>query len=143
MRYLLFIAPAFALGSCATYMNEPIRKMDVITNKPALVIVNDDTLRSKYNKTHLAVARSKKPVTITTITDSIKKSVTVKPRSSFAYFANVLCNYGIGLLVEKNHPKRYTYPRRVYIDVADTSTSYFTNQNFPVSRNNRPANHPR
>jgi hypothetical protein len=64
-------------------------------------------------------------LTIEVISDSTKKTLTLPPISSFAYYVNILYTCGIAMLVEKNHPKRYSYPGKIYLNSSDTNSRYF------------------
>jgi hypothetical protein len=77
------------------------------------------------NKKEIWINRSSEPLEITVESTGNKKTVVVKAKNSFMYWAN-LYNYGIGMLIDKNNPKRYYYPRTIYLDLQDTLTTYQT-----------------
>jgi hypothetical protein len=111
------------LSSCATLLNGRKATIDVHTTRPSTITVGV----FEYNvqkKVTIAVPRSKEPLVIKVVADSLEKEVSVKAKTSFAVYANLLFNYGLGLLVDLKNPKRYTYPRHVYLDILDTTTQY-------------------
>ena len=41
------------------------------------------------------------------------------------YWVNIPYSYGIGMLVDMNNPKRYSYPKRIYINSTDSRSNYY------------------
>jgi hypothetical protein len=123
----LLIPPLLCiLTSCASIMNGDKTTTIVHINRFTMLVVNGDTLRINQNGTPLTLPRSKQPVNIVAITDSQRANITMKPRSSFAWYANIFCNYGLGMLLEINNPKRYTYPRNLYLAPEDSLRRFQT-----------------
>lgn len=106
-------------------MNESHKNVTVYTTKPSRIILNRDTINTINNKVKLSVERKKQPIKITVSTDSVSKTIEVDSKKSIAYWCNIICNYGIGMLVDREKPKRYSYPRRIYINSADTISQYY------------------
>lgn len=106
-------------------MNEPHKKISVYTTKPSEIILNNDTLNTVDNKVILIVERRNENLNIQAIADSMTKTFEVEPINSFHYWGNIFTNYGIGMLVDRNNPKRYSYPRRIYLNSSDTSSQYY------------------
>ncbi len=88
------------------------------------IVVNNDTIKTINNKANLTVKRKKEELRITAYTDSLSKNLRIKPKNSSAYWDNILL-YGIGMLIDMNNPKRYSYPQKIYINSADTINRYF------------------
>ena len=65
-------------------------------------------------------------MTITAYNDTVSKTVSVKAGNSFAFWFNLYnLPYGlIGFLVDWKNPKRYTYPRNVYLDLTNRDSTY-------------------
>ena len=125
MKQLITILITSCLfSSCATLLNQPTAYVTVKTTKPALIISGTDSVETKENKAVLTLERSKNPIVLTTISDSLKSQITVKARNSIAYKYNVF-NLGIGALIEKGSPKRYEYPWTVKIDPSDTTSRVY------------------
>ena len=125
MRQVLFILIAsILLSSCATIMNQPYKNVKVYTTEASRIIYRHDTIKTKNNKANLWVERKKELLSIVAITDSITKTIEVKPRNSFMYWSNIPY-FGIGMLVDMKNPKRYSYPKRIYINSADTISKYY------------------
>ena len=121
--FYTLIASIF-LTSCATIVNQPYKYVTVHTTKPSNIIFKHDTINAIDNKVHLKVERKNESLSIVTTTDSLVKSIRIEPKSSIMYWSNICFNYGIGMLVDMNNPKRYSYPNKIYINSADTSGNY-------------------
>ena len=93
--------------SCASLFNRPARPMTLITDAPARVIVYDDTLSTIHNEIKFMVGRQKDPLPITVFNDAVSKNLSIVSHNSFAYWANLGFLYGLGMLDDKDNPKRY------------------------------------
>lgn len=113
------------LTSCASLLNQPYRAITVHTDRPAKVTGPLHTLPTVNNAATLAVPRSREPVTIRVESDSGQREVKVRPFNSFGWYANILFNYGLGMLVDRHNPRRYSYPRHVYLAASDTAREYY------------------
>jgi len=106
-------------------MNQPYKNMTIYTIKPSEIILKQDTIQTTDNKANLRVERKKETLNIVITTDSLTKTVEIEPKNSSLYWSNIFCNYGMGMLVDKNNPKRYSYPQRIYINSSDTINRYY------------------
>lgn len=75
----------------------------------------DSSLKVPGERTSVYAQRSRNPLIINLQIDTAKKTLLITPKSSAAYWLNICFNYGIGMLVDKNNPKRYALPRRIYL----------------------------
>jgi hypothetical protein len=98
--------------------------MHIRTTRPTRIVHGNDTIETIKNKALLTLERRKEPITITTITDSLKNQIIINSRNSIAFKYNIF-NLGIGMLVDKNDPKRYDYPWIVRINPTDTSIKIY------------------
>lgn len=121
--YILILT--IMLSSCATIFNQPYKNITIYTTEPSKIVYKQDTVETQDNKAHLEVKRQKETLSIVAITDSLTKSITVKPKNSSMYWANLCLLYGVGMLVDMENPKRYSYPERIYINSADTISKYY------------------
>ncbi|MDR2908103.1 MAG: hypothetical protein LBU91_08970 [Bacteroidales bacterium] len=111
------------MTSCATLFNRPYKNVTIHTTEPSKLIVEQDTIQTVDNKAHLRVKRQEKLLPIVAVTDSLTKSILVEPRNSGAYWLN-LYYYGIGMLVDMNNSKRWTYPGKIFINSSDATSDY-------------------
>ena len=125
------IAFSLLFTSCATLFNSPVQKIFISTDKKIKVLSVDNT--TLVDSTLLGIDRTKsyyiprtnKPLSVRLQIDSTQKIVTLKPKSSFAYWYNICSNYGIGMLIDKDNPKRYGYSNRNYLKLEDTMIKVF------------------
>ncbi len=106
-------------------MNRPYKNMTIYTTEPSEIILYQDTIKTTDNKANLIIERKKETLNIVVTTDSLKKTVEIEPKSSFMYWSNIFFNYGIGMLFDKNNPKRYSYPQKIYINSSDTISRHY------------------
>ena len=112
------------ITSCATIFNLPHKNVTIYTTEPSTIIYKQDTVNTIDNKVHLRVERKNEPLSIIAATDSLSKSIEIKQINSAMYWANLYPFYGIGMLVDKNNPKRYSYPEKIYINSANAVSGY-------------------
>src|SRR5664279_5352002 len=91
--------------SCASLFNRPVRPMTLITDAPARVVVNNDTLSTTHNEIKFLVRRQKAPLPITVFNDAVSKNLSIVSHNLFAYWANLGFLYGLGMLDDKDNPK--------------------------------------
>jgi hypothetical protein len=120
MKHTLYtLIVLILLSSCAATTNQPYKKVIVYTTEPSKIIHKYDTISTINNKANLWVERKKEPLSIIATTDSITKTIEIK--------SNLL-----PMLFDRNNPKRYSYPKRIYINSADTISKYYR---YSQSRN--------
>lgn len=114
--------------SCATVLNKSIKTIYITTTTPAKIVVNQDTILTYVSKVPIEIKRQPKDLNINVSNDSINKEVLFAYKNSFAYWLNIYPTplFWTGFLIDKNNPKRYTYPKRIYFNMADTSNTYLS-----------------
>lgn len=123
---VLFLLIPWLFGSCATILNSPVQTIRIATDTSIrhMEVVDCVKIDSVFHK-HPAgyiVKRENTPLVIHLYTDTGQRTVLLRPRSSFMYWFNIYCNYGIGMLVDKDNPKRYGYPVYNYFTAAGPDT---------------------
>jgi hypothetical protein len=125
-QMLYILAVLILMSSCATILNMPYTNVKVYTTESSKIIYRYDTIKTVNNEANLWIERKNKPVSIIATSDAnISKTIEIKPKNSFMYWVNIPYTYGIGLLVDMNNPKRYSYPKRIYINSADTISKWY------------------
>lgn len=122
-----FIVPfLLSLTSCATIFNKPTTRIDIHTKNPASIVVNKDTIKTRENRAAFIVERNSKPLLLESITDSVSKTYSIKPRLSAMFFSNLLIfPYGLpGGIIDFFSVRKYTYPSRIFINPSDKTTGY-------------------
>ncbi|WP_017258183.1 hypothetical protein [Pedobacter arcticus] len=124
LTVLYLVTLALVLSSCATILNSRKTTLNVYTNQPTQLIVANDTLKNTITSRTITVDRNKNELKMVIFNDSLQKTLNIKPFSSLAYWANLGFYYGIGMLIDRNNPKRYGYPKMVYVDLEDNRNEY-------------------
>jgi hypothetical protein len=123
-KTITFLVLTFLFSSCATVLNRRTKRLDIITNIPAKVQINNNILTSVNNRTKIQNLRDIRPLTLSVFNDSISKDLVLDSRSSFAYWFNIYANCGLGMLIDNSNPKRYGYPRRIWVDMTNNKNNY-------------------
>jgi hypothetical protein len=84
----------------------------------------DSVLPYKDSSRKYYVRRSRDFLKVNLQIDSSKKSIFLKPKNSFAFWLN-FSNYGIGMLIDKNNPKRFAYSNSYHLIAGDTSNKRY------------------
>lgn len=105
-------------GSCATVLNGPTQTIHLAKGAGVrhLSVEGHTPADSSFQTGALlySVARSRVPLVIHLDTDTGQRTVVLKPHISLAFWLNIYFNYGLGMLVDMNSPKRYSYPAFSY-----------------------------
>lgn len=123
IRCLIVGSVAVIIVSCATIRNSCNVPVSIYADKNSKIIFGRDTLKS-LNPTLINATRQKSPLRLTIITDSVSHQLIVNSFYSLNYYFNIASNYGIGMLVDKKNPKRYAYPKRLYLTNTKDSVTY-------------------
>lgn len=101
-------------------------RMDIHTKSPALIVVNNDTMQTSNEVASFMVTRSKKPLPVVSIVDTISKIYMIKSQISPVFLSNLLLGYaGIpGLIIDAHSNKAYSYPEHIFINPAESKTKY-------------------
>jgi hypothetical protein len=119
-------------SSCATLLNQPVQKIFISTDKNIKSVVvrqsmlTDSSLTSAAADKGYYVRRSSQPLVVELQLDSTRKTIVLKAKNSFAFWFNIYCNYGIGMLIDKDNNLRYGYSKRNYFAVVDSTIKKFS-----------------
>lgn len=124
--YILTVPVVLILSSCATMFNSKTTDLIISSSIPASFIINTDTINNSTKNAYISVARDNKPLIVTAFNDTISKTVTVKPHSSFAYWLNAYPNLHLwtGFWIDTKTQKRFAYPKTIYIDLQKRDSAY-------------------
>lgn len=114
------------INSCATILNSPAQRIDIITNKHADVAINGAVLANVNKRTKIIALRDIRPVEFSVFNDTLSKQLVLGSRNSTAYWLNLYPSLGLGMLIDKDSPKRYAYPKRVYVDMTNNMETFTT-----------------
>lgn len=139
--FLLLLIATLGLSSCISVRNHPYTGIKV-KSQPGSQIVYDcdryhllvtqddppighfdcDTYKMR-NYNYLVATRTPDAIPLTIINDTTQRTIYIKPHLSLRYYANIL-NFGIGFKRDRHIPHRFTYPRRVFVNMHDTGNYY-------------------
>lgn len=121
----VFVLPVF-LSSCATLLNGPAQNIQITADEKIRrvsiekALFTDSTAREATGTGIYLVRRSHETLFIHAQLDSGEKIIRLQPHNSFAFWFNIE-NYGVGMLIDYNNPKRYGYRRQNYLALKDTA----------------------
>jgi hypothetical protein len=115
---------AFGLSSCATILNSRKERVDIIPTVPARAVVGLDTIEMVKNRIRLNVPRSEQALRVKLLAGKFANEYQIESKNSFAYWFNLYANYGIGMLIDQDNPKRYSYPSRIYLNPLNPNAQY-------------------
>lgn len=122
---LLFVI-CFSLSSCFSILNSPRKSIEIHTKQPTSVIFGKDTLTKRPKEKVIIVKRGETPINITVFTDSLKKDVQINPSYSLMYYVSIHPNWNFksGSFLDGLSKRKYTYPKKVFVKLNDTISSY-------------------
>ena len=118
-KNIFIILLGLLFTSCATILNSEVQKISITTDKRIKVVSVDNSMKKIGEVNSFFVERGENPVVVNLLVDTIKQKLLVKPHNSVAYLANIAYNYGIGMLVDMDNPKRYAFPKRMDLKMKD------------------------
>src|SRR3954463_7568514 len=118
LKLFLLLFGTLSLTSCATILNGRATyvKLTVISPSPSVVVKDHDTIKATCEPVTVVTERSKKPLRLTVLNDSVSKNIFIKSRTSFAFWLNAYPGLWPGFIIDWKRPDRYAYPRRLYVD---------------------------
>lgn len=136
MYKLICISSVFLLCSCATVFNKKHTRLEVYSTDHTKIVFNKDTMPLYKGSIFLYPERKNQAISLILFNDSLTKTIYLKPKNSFAYWLNGYPGptFIYGFFVDKNRNKRYTYPKRIYINLKDTVKEY-TRHDFRNKKN--------
>jgi hypothetical protein len=130
---LIFIVSAF-LSSCASIFNSKSKDIAIFTSEKTLLTIESNEVIYNKNDTliehNLKAKRSEETLSLTLSSENSIKTVSVSPRKSSAYLLNFVPNSPfcigntIGILIDNRSPKRFTYPKNIYVDMEKEDNSF-------------------
>ena len=109
----LILIIILTLNSCASILNGKRTKVKVSADKASKIIFENDTISIDKNQTTIRPIRSKKPLEIKVIKDSLQQNFSFDKKLSNTIFLNVY-NYGFGLAVDLFSNKAYRYKNNLH-----------------------------
>jgi hypothetical protein len=131
-KLALFLLTALFLNSCASILNEKTTLVKISADKKSEIIFKNDTLSISEKQVIIQPNRSKKPLRITVLGDSLSEDFFLERKVSNLFWLNIFNNLGIGMLIDLKNNKRFTYKRNLYF-VTDTISKKTTISNKKIA----------
>ncbi|MDR2026000.1 MAG: hypothetical protein LBQ01_00385 [Prevotellaceae bacterium] len=108
-------------------MNKKTVRVNIYSDTDSIRVRTDrDTAQWYELPARVDVKRSRQELLITARKDTVQNKIRIKSRSSSDFILDILLTDGMGYFILRNNPKRYTYPKTVFIDLEhDKPVSYF------------------
>ncbi|TXD50886.1 MULTISPECIES: hypothetical protein [unclassified Polaribacter] len=128
---LLLIITVF-LHSCASILNGKKTLVKISTDNKSTIIFKNDTLLTSEKQVIIQPKRSKKPLKITILKDSLREDFYFNRKISAVFGLNIMGVYGLGFLVDLTNNKRFTYQRNLHF-ITDTLSKKIVISNKKVT----------
>lgn len=124
-RLISLLALLVLTSSCASILSTKMESVSVVTNKPATIIVQRDTVRNT-TQAHFKVWRSERDLIVSVENGNTHKDLFVNAGKVPIYWLNASPYpfFCLGLLIDLNTPKKYSYPRNIYVDMNAEGNQY-------------------
>lgn len=113
-RLIITLLIVLTLNSCASIFNSRTTFVNITAEKKSKLVYTNDTILIGKQKTTFYPLRSKKPLEITILTDSLKEKFTFKRKKSILFWTNLPYTYGVGILIDLTNDKRFTYKHNLH-----------------------------
>ena len=114
--------------SCATLLNSSHQKIVVQANQPSSLTFRDSVTAFNADEKSIKVPRGKDTLKLILTSRDTIKVLKIKPYYSGTYFLNVFPSPLplLGFLVDRETktPKKYAYPRYIYVDMGSENFSF-------------------
>ena len=111
-------------SSCTAVFNSSYTDIKFKSSKAAEFVIYGDTLATDADQSILlAVENGRQPLEVVVSTDKQEKNLQIKSFKPVYYWAN-LASYGLGFIVDEIIQKKYTYPKKIYVDFTDSVETY-------------------
>jgi len=121
--FILLLFITCLASSCATILNSRVQRVHVVTDDKITAVTIDSSLTKQGDKNSFYVSRSRQPLKLNLEVNGVHKSISIKSRNSIAWWLNAYPSPFTlpGFLIDMKNPKRFSYPKRIYLQGKDTS----------------------
>lgn len=122
-KLTLLLLCVILLNSCASIFNKDTTVVKISANTESQVVFKQDTLKINREQITIRPKRSREAIKLTVLKDSLQKDVYLESKLSTIFWANILYNYGLGLLVDLTNDKRFTYKHNLHFVTGSLSNT--------------------
>ncbi len=131
---LLLLSTVIILGcsSCATIFNRSNQVVSIRSNEQTNYVFEGDTIYNQStNDLNILVRREKRPLDLMAFNETGTKALQIKAKWTPLLGLNLFTPYLSGLLVDEISGKKFTFPKKIFVDMSDPETPYLPY--FPMS----------
>ncbi|MHB0755792.1 hypothetical protein [Polaribacter sp. M15] len=122
IKKLLLFLVFLACFSCASVFNKETTVVHISSDKAGKIVYQQDTLQVHQKEIKITPRRRNRVLKIKVLKDSLQRDFYLEPKLSKLYWANLINNYGIGMLIDLTNNKRFTYQHNLHF-VTDSATN--------------------
>lgn len=131
-KLTLFLLIILTLTSCATILNGKKTVVKISADNESKIVFEKDTISINKKEIIIYPNRSKKPLKIIVLKDSLSQDFYFNRKLSSLFALNFFNNYGIGILVDLTNNKRFTYRHNLHF-ITDTISNKIQLSNKKVT----------
>ena len=137
-KYIIISVGFILMTSCASTLNKRLTTVWIYAKDSTEVVYNSQSFLTEntggFNSVQLNVPRSKDSLQLEVIQDTLHKKISIPSKVSGMYYLNWAHPLlWPGLLIERSHPRRYTYHSLL---ILDDSLNIITSENSDPYRKN-------
>ncbi|MFK8058960.1 MAG: hypothetical protein AB8B78_02610 [Polaribacter sp.] len=110
----IFILIILTLNSCASILNGNRTTVKISADKESRIIYNNDTISINKEQTKIKPIRSKEPLKISVLKDTLKQEFYFSSKLSRNFYLNFVTNYGLGIFLDFTNNRRFTYNKNFH-----------------------------
>ncbi|WP_439132274.1 hypothetical protein [Polaribacter sp.] len=122
IKKLLLFLVSLACFSCASVFNKETTVVNISADKDSKIVYQQDTLQVHQKEIKITPTRRNRVLKIKVLKDSLQRDFYLEPKLSILYWANILNNYGVGMLIDLTNNKRFTYAHHLHF-ITDSVTN--------------------
>ncbi|HET6556439.1 MAG TPA: hypothetical protein VFG54_03935 [Prolixibacteraceae bacterium] len=121
MKTFALVLCVLFLTSCATLVNTPYSEINLYTKQDSVKVYLNNSADYSLTPARVSVERSEEPLRITLEKDEQKEKIMVPSRVSPQFWMGNLFMgaFFFGYIVDLSNDRRFTYPRKIYVDMDD------------------------
>lgn len=119
---LLFIL--LVSSSCTAIFNGRTSAIKFKSNETAQYVIQGDTTQAKAGQDIIVAAENgRQPLEVIVSSETQEKNLKIGSYKPAYYWTN-FASFGLGFVMDEIAKKKYTYPKKIYIDFTDSTETY-------------------
>jgi len=132
---LLYLAVGLSCSSCATLLNKSHQVVSIRSTEPVNYVYQDDTTQAPPKTDfQIVVKKEKLPLNVMLFNDSTSRKLSIGYKKNWTYGLNLFSPYLGGFVVDEISGKKFSYPKRVFVDMGNSEVNYIPYYPMPERR---------